>query len=181
MSEQFDPQLVQRATDLIRPVPNYPTPGVVFKDITPLVADGPAYRDTILHFAQWAQTFGQVDLIAGTEARGFLFGAPVAARLGAGFIPIRKAGKLPGPTLSSSYALEYAEATVELRQDTITPGARVLFIDDVLATGGTAAASAELIEKAGGEVLALGFLLELKFLAGREPLANRIVHSLVAE
>ena len=160
---------------LIRDVPDYPEPGVVFKDITPLLVNGPAFAAVIKHFADVARAAGGIDLVAGMEARGFIVGAPVAAALGIGFVPVRKAGKLPGVTMEASYDLEYGSATVELLPDTIAPGSRVLIVDDVLATGGTAAATASLIEQAGGVVVGLAFLLELLFLPGRSRLAGRSV------
>jgi adenine phosphoribosyltransferase len=160
---------------LIRDVPDYPEPGVVFKDITPLLVNGPAFAAVIKHLADVARAAGGVDLVAGMEARGFIVGAPVAAALGVGFVPVRKAGKLPGVTMEASYDLEYGSATVELLPDTIATGSRVLIVDDVLATGGTAAATASLIEQAGGVVVGLAFLLELTFLPGRSRLGNRPV------
>lgn len=160
---------------LIRDVPDYPEPGVVFKDITPMLVNGPAFGAVIKHLADVARDAGGVDLVAGMEARGFIVGAPVAAALGVGFVPVRKAGKLPGVTMEASYDLEYGSATVELLPDTIAPGSRVLVVDDVLATGGTAAATVSLIEQAGGVVVGLAFLLELTFLSGRSRLAGRAV------
>lgn len=160
---------------LIRDVPDYPEPGVTFKDITPMLVNGPAFAAVITHLADVARNAGGVDLVAGMEARGFIVGAPVAAVLGVGFVPVRKAGKLPGVTMEASYDLEYGSATVELLPDTIAPGSRVLVVDDVLATGGTAAATVSLIEQAGGVVVGLAFLLELAFLSGRSRLAGRPV------
>jgi adenine phosphoribosyltransferase len=160
---------------LIRDVPDYPEPGVVFKDITPLLVNGPAFAAVIKHLADVARDAGGVDLVAGMEARGFIMGAPVATALGVGFVPVRKAGKLPGVTMEASYDLEYGSATVELLPDTIAPGSRVLVVDDVLATGGTAAATVSLIEQAGGVVVGLAFLLELTFLSGRSKLGSRPV------
>lgn len=166
-----DSALVQRAARLVHDVPDYPTPGVVFKDITPLLADGPALADVVEHMA--GQAPGQIDLVVGMEARGFILGAPVAVALGAGFIPVRKAGKLPRETLAGAYELEYGSAVLEVHPDTIRDGARVLIVDDVLATGGTAAATVALLEKAGGVVVGLSFLMELTFLNGRERLPDR--------
>lgn len=165
--------LAGRCARLIRDVPDYPAPGVMFKDITPLLADGPAFAAVVDHLAGVARRIGGVDLVAGMEARGFIMGAPVSTALGIGFVPVRKAGKLPGPTMGASYDLEYGSATVEVHPDTIEPGARVLVVDDVLATGGTAAATASLIERAGGVVVGLAFLLELTFLPGRARLQGR--------
>ncbi|HUX69120.1 MAG TPA: adenine phosphoribosyltransferase [Cellulomonadaceae bacterium] len=165
-----DADLATRCAALVRDVPDYPLAGVVFKDITPLLADGPLFAEVVSHIASYAQ--GRVDLVAGMEARGFILGAPVAVALGAGFIAVRKAGKLPGPTLAAEYDLEYGSATVELHPSTIRQGDRVLIVDDVLATGGTAAATVKLLESAGAEVVGLAFLLELDALAGRERLGG---------
>jgi adenine phosphoribosyltransferase len=162
--------LAARAAALVRDVPDYPTPGVVFKDITPLLADGPMLSDVVGHMVRRAP---QVDLVAGMEARGFILGAPVAVGLGAGFIPVRKAGKLPRETLAGAYQLEYGSAVLEVHPDTIAHGSRVLIVDDVLATGGTAAATVELLQRAGAQVVGLAFLMELTFLAGRERLAGQ--------
>jgi adenine phosphoribosyltransferase len=164
---------------LIRDVPDYPSPPVIFRDITPLLADGPALRDIVEAFAKPYIDPGAVDIVAGVEARGFLLGAPLATRLGVGFIPLRKAGKLPPPVEHVDYQLEYGSAAIELRTGTLAPGARVLVIDDVLATGGTAGAAASLIERSGGEVVACAFLLELDGLGGRERLAGWTVESLL--
>ncbi len=173
------PELAARCAALIRDVPDWPTPGVTFKDITPLLADGATLRAVVRHVADAAQALGGVDLVAGMEARGFILGAPVATALGAGFVPVRKAGKLPAPTLRASYDLEYAAAVIEIRPDTIAPGARVLLVDDVLATGGTAAATAQLVERAGAVVVGLEFLVELAFLDGRARLPGRHVASVL--
>lgn len=169
--------LAARCAALVRDVPDYPTDGVMFKDITPLLADGPMFAEVVEHIASYVQ--GRVDLVAGMEARGFILGAPVAVALGAGFIAVRKAGKLPGPTLAAEYELEYGSATVELHPSTIRPGDRVLIVDDVLATGGTAAATVKLLESAGAEVVGLAFLLELDALGGRERLAGVRLDSLL--
>ena len=131
---------------------------MVFKDITPLLGDGPTFAAVVEHLAEQAP---EVDLVVGMEARGFILGAPVAVALGVGFVPVRKAGKLPRETLSGAYDLEYGSAVLEVHRDAMAHGARVLVVDDVLATGGTAAATVELLEQAGGEVAALAFLMEL--------------------
>jgi adenine phosphoribosyltransferase len=160
----------------IRDVPDYPQPGVVFKDITPLLADGAAFRAVI---GVLAETYGPVDKVAGIEARGFILAAPVAARLGSGFIPIRKKGKLPGVTFAEDYQLEYGTATIEVLADAFDPGDRVLVIDDVLATGGTARASANLVQRAGAQVAGIAVLLELSFLNGRAKVADLPVTALI--
>ncbi|PZG20797.1 adenine phosphoribosyltransferase [Nonomuraea aridisoli] len=159
----------------IRDVPDYPRPGVVFKDITPLLADPVAMAAVVEELAGTLQA----DKIVGIEARGFILAAPVAYRAGAGFVPVRKKGKLPAATLEESYDLEYGSATIEVHRDAFAPGDRVLIVDDVLATGGTAKAAVELVERAGGEVAGFAVLMELAFLKGRERLAGVDVRSLV--
>jgi adenine phosphoribosyltransferase len=163
-------------TALVRDVPDYPQAGVVFKDITPLLADGKAFAAVI---EALAETYGPVDKVAGIEARGFIFAAPVACRLGTGFVPIRKKGKLPGVTFAQEYDLEYGTATIEVLTDAFAPGERVLVIDDVLATGGTARATADLVQRAGAQVTGLAVLLELSFLNGRARLADLPVSALL--
>lgn len=160
----------------IRDIPDYPSPGVVFKDITPLLADGPAFAAAV---GALAAGYGRIDKVAGIEARGFILAAPVACALGAGFVPVRKAGKLPGPTYAQSYQLEYGTATIEVHTDAFKPGERVLIIDDVLATGGTAGASAALVRRCGAQVVAISVLLELGFLNGRARLPDLDVRSLL--
>jgi adenine phosphoribosyltransferase len=150
----------------IRDVPEYPEPGVVFKDITPLLADPAAFTALTDTLAEVARSTGATKVV-GLEARGFILGAPVALRAGLGFIPVRKAGKLPGATLSQSYDLEYGSAEIEVHAEDLSAGDRVLVVDDVLATGGTAEASLELIRRAGAEVAGLAVLMELGFLGGR--------------
>ncbi len=162
---------------LIRDVPDYPQPGVVFKDITPLLGDGAAFAAVV---DAMATGHDGIDKVAGIEARGFILAAPVACRLGVGFVPVRKLGKLPGPTHTESYALEYGTAAVEVKTDAFAPGDRVLLIDDVLATGGTAAATAALIRRCGAEVTALSVLIELGFLAGRANLPGLDIRTLLA-
>jgi len=169
--------LATRAARLVSDVPDYPTPGVVFKDITPLLADGPTLSAVVADMA--ARAPEGIDLVVGMEARGFILGAPVAVALGAGFIPVRKAGKLPREVLAGAYELEYGSAVLEVHPDTIRDGSRVLIVDDVLATGGTAAATAALLEKAGGVVVGLSFLMELTFLGGRAKLDDRRVETLL--
>jgi adenine phosphoribosyltransferase len=172
------PERATRIRDLIADVPDFPSPGILFKDITPLLADAEGLADVVEAFTRLALADG-VDVVAGIEARGFLLGAPVAHALGLGFLPLRKAGKLPPPTHSVSYDLEYGSASIELRSGTLSPGARVLIIDDVLATGGTAAAAAQLVEKCGGVVAGLAFLLELQALHGRDKLEGHNVDTLL--
>jgi adenine phosphoribosyltransferase len=169
-------ELTRLITTLVRDVPDYPQAGVVFKDITPLLADGKAFAAVI---EALAETYGPVDKVAGIEARGFIFAAPVACRLGVGFVPIRKKGKLPGVTFAQEYDLEYGTATIEVLTDAFAPGERVLVIDDVLATGGTARATADLVQRAGAQVTGLAVLLELSFLNGRARLADLPVSALL--
>jgi adenine phosphoribosyltransferase len=169
-------ELTRLITTLVRDVPDYPQAGVVFKDITPLLADGKAFAAVI---EALAETYGPVDKVAGIEARGFIFAAPVACRLGTGFVPIRKKGKLPGVTFAQEYDLEYGTATIEVLTDAFAPGERVLVIDDVLATGGTARATADLVQRAGAQVTGLAVLLELSFLNGRARLADLPVSTLL--
>jgi adenine phosphoribosyltransferase len=173
---QAGDELNKLITSLVRDVPDYPQPGVVFKDITPLLADGPAFAAVIEGLAS---LYGPVDKVAGIEARGFILAAPVACRLGAGFVPIRKKGKLPGATFAQEYELEYGTATIEVLTDAFEPSERVLVIDDVLATGGTARATADLVQRAGAEVAGLAVLLELSFLNGRAKLPGLPVTSLL--
>lgn len=163
---------------LIREVPDFPKPGINFYDITTLLKDAGGWRATIDALkSHYAGT--QVDLVAGIEARGFFFAPAMAYALGAGFVPVRKPGKLPAETASVEYELEYGTDRLEIHKDAIGQGQRVLIIDDVLATGGTASAAARLVEKLGGVVVGLGFLAELDFLKGREKLAGREVFALI--
>ena len=160
----------------VRDVPDYPQPGVVFKDITPLLADGQTLAAVV---GALAAGHGPVDKVAGIEARGFILAASVACQLGAGFVPVRKQGRLPGPTYARTYQLEYGTATIEVHQDAFTPGERVLIVDDVLATGGTAEATADLVQHAGAEIAGIAVLLELAFLGGRGRLPHGSVRSLL--
>jgi len=169
-------ELTRIVATLVRDVPDYPQVGVVFKDITPLLGDGKAFAEVV---DALAATYGPVEKVAGIEARGFILAAPVALRLGAGFVPIRKKGKLPGATFAQDYELEYGTATIEVLTDAFTPGDRVLVIDDVLATGGTARATADLVQRAGAQVTGLAVLLELSFLNGRAKLADLPVTALL--
>jgi adenine phosphoribosyltransferase len=163
----------------IREVPDFPTPGVGFKDITPLLADREALQETIDALAGWVRE-KKPDVILGAEARGFILGAAIAAASGSGFVPARRPGKLPPETVSASYVLEYGENVLELHPDLIPKGARVVIHDDVLATGGTVEAICGLVERLGGEVVGACFIIELTFLGGRERLAGLDLHSLIS-
>lgn len=155
---------------LIRDVPDFPKPGVVFKDITPLIASAAGYRAAVEELAASAPP--RIDVVVGMEARGFIFAGPVALQLGAGFVPVRKPGKLPGQVYTETFALEYGTETLAVHADALLPGARVLVIDDVLATGGTVGATAKLIERLGAELVNVSVVMELSFLGGREHLAG---------
>ena len=160
----------------VRDVADYPEPGVVFKDITPLLADGKALAAVV---SALAEGHGPVDKVAGIEARGFILAASVACQLGSGFVPVRKQGRLPGPTYARSYQLEYGTATIEVHQDAFAPGERVLIVDDVLATGGTAEATTDLVRRAGAEIAGIAVILELSFLGGRNRLPPGNLRSLL--
>ena len=162
----------------IRDIPGFPSPGIIFKDITPLLADVEAFRATVDALAD-EYAGQQVDRVIGIEARGFILGAPVAYRLGAAFIPVRKPGKLPHDVEGLEYELEYGTDSLEVHRDAIKPGQNVLVHDDLLATGGTARAKVDLVEKLGGEVVGLGFLMELAFLGGRSRLEGRDLRALL--
>jgi adenine phosphoribosyltransferase len=162
----------------IRDVPDFPEPGIVFKDIMPLLADPATLREAVDLLAEWIEP-RKPDLILGAEARGFILGAALAYKLGCGFIAARRPGKLPWKTVSATYALEYGENALELHADAIAPGARVLVHDDLLATGGTAAAICDLVEQLGGEIVGLAFVIELTFLEGRKHLERYDVRSLI--
>jgi len=164
--------------DHIRDVPDFPKPGIVFKDITPLLLDPAAFDHVVRALAEHARGL-QVDLIVSAEARGFIFGGALARELGVGFVPARKAGKLPHDTVSVQYGLEYGLDELHVHADAVRGGKRALIHDDVLATGGTAKAKADLVERLGGEVAGCAFVVELGFLPGRETLAGHDVHSLV--
>ncbi len=171
-----DDELTRLVTSRVRDIPDYPQLGVVFKDITPQLADGTAFSAVIDGLAA---LYGPVDKVAGIEARGFILAAPVACRLGAGFVPIRKKGKLPGVTFAEDYELEYGTATLEILTDAFAPSDRVLVIDDVLATGGTAQASVNLVQRFGAQVAGIAVLIELSFLNGRAKLPDIPVTSLL--
>ncbi len=164
--------------DHIRDVPDFPRPGIVFRDITPLLADAVAFATTVDALVEQVGD-RRVDKVLGIEARGFIVAAPVAYRLSAGFVPVRKAGKLPGPVEAQGYQLEYGTDHLEIHSDGLAPGEQVLVVDDVLATGGTAAAVAGLVEKLGASVAGLSFVIELDFLEGRSRLPGREVMSLL--
>lgn len=155
---------------LIRDVPNFPQPGVVFKDITPLLASANGFQASVEELV--ASAPDDIDVVVGMEARGFIFAAPVALALGAGFVPVRKPGKLPGDVVSQAFDLEYGATELNMHRDAIVSGARVLVVDDVLATGGTVGATAKLLEQLGAELVHVSVLLELEFLGGRERLAS---------
>ncbi len=162
----------------IRDVPDYPKPGIVFKDITPLLADHTAFAAVVdavvAHYGR-----GTIDKVVGIEARGFILAAPIAYHFGAGFVPVRKRGKLPAETYEQTYDLEYGTETIEMHKDAFRPGERVLIVDDVLATGGTARAGAELVRRGGGDVVGLSVLMELSFLNGRDNVADLDLHTIV--
>jgi len=162
----------------IMEVPDFPKPGISFKDITPLLADPPAFSQALEEMAGWKAAKGAGAIVA-PEARGFMWGAPLAVRLGLPFIPIRKPGKLPRKTVKATYALEYGTDELHMHVDAIKPGQKVLIVDDVLATGGTARAIVDMVKAAGGEVAGLAFVIELGFLNGRVKLAGQEVLSLV--
>jgi adenine phosphoribosyltransferase len=164
--------------DHVRDIPDFPQPGVVFKDITPLLADGVALAECVNALAG-AFRDRQVDKVLGVEARGFIIAAPVAVELSAGFVPVRKAGKLPWRVYTEAYELEYGSAALEIHHDGVLSGERVLIIDDVLATGGTAAASVRLVQSLGGQVTGFGCIIELGFLGGRGKLGDMDVVSLI--
>ena len=162
----------------IREIPDFPKPGILFYDITTLLKDGPAFREAVeLMTEPYRGT--QVDVVVGMESRGFIFSAPMATELGAGFVPVRKLGKLPAETLSVEYALEYGTNTLEIHKDAITPGQKVLVVDDLLATGGTVVGTLELLKLLKAEVVGLAFLIELLFLKGRDRLRDQRIHSVI--
>jgi adenine phosphoribosyltransferase len=162
----------------IRDIKGFPTEGILFKDITTLLKDGPAWRFAVDALASRYQA-ERVDVVVGVESRGFIFGGAVAHQLQAGFVPVRKVGKLPAPTIEVEYELEYGRDALAMHQDAIVPGQRVLAVDDLLATGGTMAATLRLVEQLGGRVVGVAFMIELAFLHGREKLKTYPLHSLI--
>ena len=166
-----DGAIARALADKIRDVPNFPREGILFKDITTLLQDRDAFREAVEMMA--ATYHGKaVDLVVGVESRGFIFGGALAYLLQAGFVPVRKEGKLPGQKLSESYALEYGSAVLEIHRDSIKPGQTVVIVDDLLATGGTARATGKLVQQLGGKVVGISFLIELKFLKGADSLTE---------
>ncbi|HHW84027.1 MAG TPA: adenine phosphoribosyltransferase [Actinomycetales bacterium] len=177
MSQDFE-ALADLIHENLREIPDYPDEGVLFRDITPLLANGPAFAEVIHTIARHYE--GRVDAVAGLESRGFILAAPIAVEMGVGMITMRKAGKLPPPVIGVDYALEYGSARLEVRPDTIHEGQRVLIIDDVLATGGTALAAIELVEQSGGSVTGVVVLMELLGLGGRPKLEGYDVETMLA-
>ena len=163
----------------IREIPDFPKPGILFYDITTLLKDADAFREVIDRMAEMVKD-ERIDLVVGMESRGFIFAAPLADRLGAGFVPVRKLGKLPAETLEVEYDLEYGTATLEIHRDAIRAGQRVLIVDDLLATGGTVLGTIELVSRLGGEIAGLSFMVELTGLGGREKLGEFAIHTLLA-
>lgn len=160
----------------IRSIPDFPKPGILFRDITPLLADGPAFKAAV---DAMAAPFHNIDHVVSIESRGFIFGAPMAYTLGAGLVPVRKVGRLPGNTLQEEYELEYGVNTVEIHSDAVKPGQRVIIVDDLLATGGTIRAAVNLVDRLDAELVGIAVLVELKDLKGREKLAGQDVRSLI--
>jgi adenine phosphoribosyltransferase len=178
VAQALTPEVQSRLRGLVREIPDFPRAGVAFKDITPLIADRDALAEAVRALAALARPL-RAEVVVAAEARGFLLGPALALELGAGFALARKPGKLPYSTISAAYDLEYGSAELELHSDAVPPGARVLVHDDLLATGGTALALCELVERLDAHVVGCGFLIELAFLAGRERLAPREVHALL--
>ena len=170
--------LAAKLKTIIRDVPDFPKKGIIFKDITPLLADPSAFSEMTKHFADQYRKAG-ITKVLGIEARGFLLAAPIAIELGAGLVPVRKKGKLPYKTVAATYALEYGTDTLEMHEDAVKAGEKVLIVDDVLATGGTAGAVCSLVEKLGGKVAGVAMMIELEFLNGRAKLPGRDIYSLI--
>ncbi len=167
-----------KLTRLIRDIPDFPIPGILFRDITTLLKDGPAFRQSIDGLTDKLKDL-KPDKIVGIESRGFIFGAPIAYKLGVGFVPVRKLGKLPAETISAEYDLEYGSNSVEMHRDAINPGERVVIVDDLLATGGTTRATIELVEQLNSEIVALAFLIELEDLGARDYLQGYNIVTLI--
>lgn len=166
--------------EYIADIPDFPEEGIIFRDVTPLLKDRAAFQQTIQKFSDWVDSLDvNVDVVAGPEARGFIFGCPLAYKINAGFVPVRKPGKLPRETVSEEYALEYGSNEVQIHADSIKPGENVIIVDDLLATGGTVEATVKLIEKLGGHVAGIAFVIELEDLKGREKLKGYEVYSLI--
>ncbi len=170
--------LVSRVRAAVRDVPDFPKPGIIFKDITPVLGDAVLFDDVVTHFADRLRPH-QIDVVAGIESRGFIFGAPLANHLQTGFVPIRKPGKLPAECVRVDYQLEYGSDSLEAHADAIKPGQRVLIVDDVLATGGTAHAAGRLIQELKGDLVGFCIVIELGFLNGRERLGQAPLHTLI--
>lgn len=162
----------------IADIPDFPEPGILFRDVTPLLADKDAYKESVRLIAEFAKD-KNVDVVAGPEARGFLFGCPAAMKIGCGFVPVRKPGKLPREVVSKSYDLEYGHNEIQMHSDSIKPGQNVLIVDDLLATGGTVDATVSLVEQMGGNVVGIAFLIELEALKGRELLKDYDVYAVL--
>ncbi|HET9659949.1 MAG TPA: adenine phosphoribosyltransferase [Thermomicrobiales bacterium] len=167
---------IEDLTATIRSIPDFPKPGILFRDITPLLANGPAFKAAV---DAMAAPFERIDHVVSIESRGFIFGAPMAYTLGAGLVPVRKVGRLPGDTLQEEYELEYGVNTVEIHSDAIKPGQRVIIVDDLLATGGTIRAAVNLVDRLDAELVGISVLVELSDLNGREKLAGQNVQSLI--
>jgi adenine phosphoribosyltransferase len=178
MTQAASSALADKLKSIIRDVPDFPKKGIIFKDITPLLADPAAFGELVQAFADHYRNAG-ITKVLGIEARGFLLAAPLAMQLKAGLVPVRKKGKLPYKRVSATYALEYGTDTLEMHEDAVKPGEKVLIVDDVLATGGTAAAVCEMVDKLGAKVAGVAMLIELEFLKGRGKLAGRDIHSLI--
>ncbi|MCL5103144.1 MAG: adenine phosphoribosyltransferase [Armatimonadetes bacterium] len=168
----------QTVKQLIRDIPDFPAQGILFRDITPVLQDPKAFHEVIHAMSERVRGMDP-DVIVGIESRGFVLGAPVALELGVGFVPVRKKGKLPADTVQAEYSLEYGTNVVEMHRDAIEPGMRVVIVDDLLATGGTAKAAIQLVEEVGGKVAGLSFLIELEFLKGRRPLAGYEIDTVI--
>jgi len=170
------PWSIDDLRDLVRDVPDFPNPGILFRDITPLLANGEAFQAVV---GLMAAPYDEIDVVVAIESRGFILGAPVALALGAGLAPVRKVGRLPAETIRADYELEYGVNTIEIHKDAITPGQRVLIVDDLLATGGTVQATIKLIDELGGDIVGVSVLAELAFLEGRARLAPHEIQSLI--